>query len=340
MNPPSAVDRVRAMIFGPWVAASLYAAAELRIADLLAQGPRSAEELATAAGVKPDPLRRVLRALVAHGVFVECEDGRFKQSELSDLLRDDIAGTLRPTVLLYGGRALWAPWSQILHTIRTGETAFSKVHGAELFDYFGEHEEDARIFNRAMTQGSAAVAEDIVRAYDFGRFHTIVDVGGGQGLLLARILGAFRGARGILFDLPQVMEGARAVLAKQGVADRCTLVGGSFFDAVPAGGDGYVMKWILHDWDDAACTKILRNVRAVIPLDGRLVVVERVMPERVADDAPVRFGLLMDVNMLVNLAGRERTEEEFRRLFEASGFRLTSARGTGTGLGIVEGVPA
>lgn len=339
MTSAAAVGRVRSIIFGPWVAASLHTVAQLRIADLVACEPRSAEELAEAAGVRPDPLRRVLRVLVAHGVFAEGEDGRFGQNELSDLLREDVIGSLRPSVLLHASGARWALWPHMLHSVRTGETAFSRAHGMEVFDYLAKHEEDARLFNSAMSQGSAVLAEEIVAGYDFGRFRTIVDVGGGHGLLLGRLLEAVPSARGVLFDLPEVVGDAHAVLAARGLADRCALVAGSFFDAVPSG-EAYIMKWILHDWDDAACHRILRNIRSMIPRDGRVVVVDRLVPERVTDDASIRVNLLMDLTMLMTHKGRERTENEFRRLFEHTGFGLASVRRTPTGHGIFEGVPA
>jgi hypothetical protein len=276
--------------------------------------------------------------LVAHGVFSEGADGRFEQNELSDLLREDANGSLRPSVLLHGSGARWALWPQMLHTLRTGETAFSKVHGVEVFDYLARHAEDARLFNRTMSQGSALLAEEIVAGYDFGRFRTIVDVGGGHGLLLSRLLAAAPKARGVLFDLPEVIESAHAALAAQGLADRCALVGGSFFDAVPSGGDGYIMKWILHDWDDTACHRILRNIRSVIPPEGRVVVVDRLLPEHVIDDASLRVNLLMDLTMLMTHKGRERTEKEFRRMFEQTGFALAPVRTTPTGHGILEGL--
>jgi O-methyltransferase domain len=339
MTSAAAVARLRSMIFGPWVAASLHTVAELRIADLLAREPRSAEELATAAGVRPDLLQRVLRMLVAHGVFAERADGHFEQNELSGLLREDATGSLRPSALLHGSSARWVLWPQMLHTLRTGETAFSKVHGMEVFDYLASHEDDARLFNSMMSQSSATLAAEIVAGYDFGRFQTIVDVGGGHGFLIASLLEAVPKARGVLFDLPEVIEGAHAALAARGLADRCALVGGSFFDAVPPGGDGYIMKWILHDWDDAACDRVLRNIRSVIPPSGRLVVVDRLLPERVTDDVSVRVHLLADLTMLMTHKGRERTEKEFRKAFEQTGFALASVRTTATGYGILEGVP-
>ena len=201
--------------------------------------------------------------------------------------------------------------------------------------------EFAATFNRAMTEGSARLAAEIVAAYDFSRFGTIVDVGGGQGWLLSAILRAAPAARGVLVDLPHVIETARALVRERGVADRCELVGGSFFESVPAGGDAYVMKWIIHDWNDNDATRILRIVRVAIPPTGRLIVFDRVLPERVTEGNPLdQSGTLMDLNMLVNVTGRERTETEFRKLFAAGGFTLSSARSTTSGLGIVEGLPA
>jgi hypothetical protein len=185
------------------------------------------------------------------------------------------------------------------------------------------------------------MAGEIVAGYDFSRFATIVDVGGGQGWLLATILAKTPATRGILFDLEHVIEAARPVVARQGVADRCTLVPGSFFESIPPGGDAYIMKWIIHDWGDDDATRILRNVRAVIPATGRLIIFDRVLPERVtAGDQLVQNGTLMDLNMLVNVTGRERTESQFRTLLSGAGFRLLSARMTSSGLGIVEGAPA
>jgi predicted O-methyltransferase YrrM len=335
------VQRFLAMASGNWVATSLHAAAVLGIADLLADGPRSAAELAQAAQADSDSLRRLLRMLAAHGVFAEREDGRFEQTELSALLRGEAAGSLRSFVLMYGSEVWRLPWGEMVHSVRTGETAFSKVHGAELFEYMKHDGEFAAIFNRAMTEGSARVAAEIVAAYDFSRFGTIVDVGGGQGFLLSAILRAAPVARGVLVDLPHVVESARALIAERGVADRCELVGGSFFESVPADGDAYVLKWIIHDWNDADATRILRAVRAAVPRTGRLIVVDRVLPERVRDGDPLdQIGTLMDLNMLVNVTGRERTEAEFRELFAAAGFTLSSARSTPSGLGVVEGLPA
>lgn len=341
MSTPPAVQRFLEMVTASWVSASLHTVAVLGIADLLAGGPRSAEDLARATKTKPDPLRRLLRALTAQGVFAEHEDGRFGQSELSGFLREGVAGGLRSFALMLCGDVIQPSWGQMLHSIRSGGTGFAKVHGSELFEYMKQDANFAAIFNSAMTESSARVADEIVTTYDFSRFATIVDVGGGQGWLLSAILKAVPAARGILVDLSHVIEAARPVVAERGVAARCELVAGSFFESVPAGGDAYIMKWIIHDWDDDDATRILRNVRAVIPSRGQLVVFDRVLPERITEGDPgLRLGTLMDLNMLVNVTGRERTEAEFRRLLAAGGFTLTSARSTPSGLGIVEGAPA
>ena len=241
---------------------------------------------------------------------------------------------------MYGGDVWWASWGQMLHSIRTGQTAFSKVHGVELFEYMKVDDEFAATFNRAMTEGSARLAVEIVAAYDFSRFGTIVDVGGGQGWLLSAILRAAPAARGLLVDLPHVIETARPLSAERGVADRCELVSGSFFESVPAGADAYVMKWIIHDWDDRR-DAILRTVRAAIPPSGRLIVFDYILPERVTEGDPFdQRDMLMDLNMLVNVTGRERTEAEFRKLFAGGGFPSPPPARTPSGLGIIEGVPA
>ena len=340
MPSPAIIHRLHSMITGGWIAASLHTAAVLGIAELLAGGPRTAHALAGSTGTDPDALRRLLRMLATHGVFAECEDGSFAQTESSTLLCADAPGSLRAMLLMYGSDVWRKPWDQMLHAIRTGETAFSKVHGAEVFEYMQRDDEFAAIFNQAMTEGSARLAAGIVAAYDFSRFTVVIDVGGGQGWLLSAILRATPAARGILVDLPHVIESARPLLEQRGVADRCELVGSSFFESVPAGGDAYVMKWILHDWNDAKATQILRVVRAAIPPGGRLVVFDRVLPERVMDGEPAyQSNTLADLNMLVNVTGRERTEAEFRALLTAGGFALSSARSLPSGLGIVEGVP-
>ena len=340
MTTPIVAQQFFSMITASWVTASLHSAATLRIADLLVDGPRSADALARESRTDRDALRRLLRALAAHGVFAEREDGTFEQTELSSCLVEGAPGSLRSMLLMLAGNVIGPSWAHMIDSIRTGNTAFAKIHGSELFQYMERDAGFAALFNDAMTESSKAVAADIVASYDFSRFSKVVDVGGGLGFLLSAILAAVPAASGILFDLPHVIEAARRVVAERGVDERCGFVAGSFFDSVPSGGNAYVMKWIIHDWNDQDATKILRNVRAAIPDGGKLIVLDRVLPERVEGGNPAhQFGTLMDLNMLVNVTGRERTRREFRELFRASGFDLVSARDTASGFGIVEGIP-
>ncbi len=340
LNAPTPDQRLLGILTGNWLLASLHAATVLGIPDLLAAGARSVEDLAGATGTKLDPLRRTLRALVAHGVFAEREDGRFEHTQMSNLLREDVVGSRRWLLLLIGGAVESAPWGQMIHSLRTGATAFSKVHGVEIFEYLARDAEETAIYNKVMTQGSGVLADEIIAAYDFSRFGTIVDVGGGQGWLLTSILTAMPAARGILLDRPDVTKSAKSLITERGVADRCEVIAGNFFETIPEGGDAYITKWVIHNWSDEDARRILSNVRRVIPVDGRLIICDRVIPERITDGDPVlQYNTLMDVNMLVNITGRERTEGEFRELLRASGFKMSSVRSIPSGFGIVEGTP-
>lgn len=233
-----------------------------------------------------------------------------------------------------------------VHSLRSGGTAFAAVNGAEIFDYLAQHPDESAIFNRAMTTGSAHATDELVHAYDFSRARVIVDVAGGQGWLLSAVLRAAPAARGVLFDVAHVVESARSMLAERGVADRCELVAGSFFDGVPAGGDLYMMKWILHDWDDDHSLRILRSCRRAMPPGSRLAILETVMPERMT---ATQTGALLDMHMLVLAGGHERTETEYRALLEATGFRLTRIVATdpsahspvfGANVSVIEAEPA
>jgi hypothetical protein len=281
---------------------------------------------------------RLLRALASLEVLAQTGDGRFEATPLSEQFRQDVP-SIGPYARFVTGPESWRAWGELLEAVRTGETAFELVYGMGLFDYGREHPELGRIFNQAMTSFNVAVAEEIVDAYDFSRFGRIVDVGGGQGLLLAAILRRHPSARGMLFDLPQVVEQAKEVLEGAGVADRCDLVGGDFFQEVPSGGDAYVLKVVIHDWDDERARRILSNCRKAMGSEGRLLVVERVIPERLEPTFVDQRGTLMDLNMLVLAGGRERTEGEFKELFESAGFELREVFPTPSGLNVIEGVP-
>ncbi len=327
-TPAAALTR---LINGYQVSHALCAAAALGIADLLAKGTTSVAELATATATQADPLYRLLRALAAAGVFREHPDRRFTLTAMGECLRSDAADPVAPWAMLAGQAYVHRAWEALPHSLRTGETAFRHAHGVDVWDYRARHPEQSAIFDRAMSGISRRVAEAIVGTYDFERFRRVVDVGGGEGVLLAYILAAHPAVRGVLFDLPHVVARAAPVLDAAGLTGRCDIVAGDFFAGVPERNDAYVLKGILHDWDDAAATSILRACRRAIAPGGTLLVIERLIaPPNEGADA--KFS---DLNMLVVPGGRERTRDEFATLFIASGFRLTHVRATGTRMSIL-----
>jgi hypothetical protein len=310
-------------------------AAKLGIADLLVDGPRSAEELAAATKTQAGALYRVLRALASVGIFSEVTSGRFALTPMAELLRSDTSNSIRALAIMYAEEQYRA-WDDVLHSVRTGQPAFEHAFGLPYFDYFATHPEASQVFNEAMVGWTSQVVEAVVAAYDFSPFGAVVDVGGGHGALLAAILKSAPAARGILFDLPQVVESAEPFLAAAGVADRCARVGGDFFGEIPSGADAYLLAQILHDWDDEHSVAILRQVRRAMPDYGKLLVVELTLPE---GDAPA-FRKWMDLHMLVLLNGRERTARQYSDLFHTAGFELARTIPTHTGQSIVEAVPA
>jgi len=234
-----------------------------------------------------------------------------------------------------GQRYLWASWGHLLHSVRTGEPAFPELYGTTVWEYRTAHPEEDAVFNAAMTALSAGVVEAIVQSYDFSGMGLLIDVGGGEGVLLAAILAANPTLRGVLFDQSHVLTGAKDLLERAGVADRCQLVSGSFFEAVPEGADAHLLKSVVHDWDDTATLKILRACRAAIADTGRLLVVEPIIRAGNEPD-PAKFS---DLNMLVMLGGQERTAEDFERLYAEAGYRLTDIIHTGSSMSIIEGIP-
>jgi hypothetical protein len=312
---------------------AIHVAATLGIADLLGDGPRSAEDLAGATGTHAPTLRRVLRALASVGVFAEGE-GRFHQTPLSEYLRTDAPGSVRAWAAQIGRPYHWNSWGHLLHSVETGEPAFKELYGTTPWEYRAANPEDDAVFNAAMSSPSTTVGEAVVRSYDFSGIGTLVDVGGGEGALLAGILAANPTLRGILFDQPRVVEGA-GLLERAGVAERCEVVGGSFFEAVPAGADAYLLKSVIHDWDDAEAGRILLKCREAMADGGRLLVVEPIIGPPNEPD-PAKFS---DLNMLVMLGGRERTAEDFERLYAAAGFELSGIVRTGSPFAIIEGAP-
>jgi hypothetical protein len=324
---------LRRLVNGYQVTQAIHVAATLGIADLLRDGPRGSSELAAETSVHAPSLHRVLRALGALGVLREEDDGRFSLTEIGDCLRADAREPVGGWAAYVGLPSHFAAWANLLHAVRTGENAFGSVHGSTVWEYRARHPEDGAIFDQAMTDTTYRANRHLLEAYDFARFGSVVDVGGGHGALLAALLRAHPQLRGVVFDQPHVVAGAPAVLEAAGVADRCDVVGGSFFDAVPAGADAYLLKAILHDWDDEDAARILRSCRDAIAGDGALLVVERELggPNENPD------GKLSDLNMMVGPGGRERTREEFADLLAAGGFALQRTVGTAIGLSVFEG---
>jgi O-methyltransferase/methyltransferase family protein len=324
------------LVNGFRVSQAIHAAATLGIADLLKNGPRSIDDLAAATGTHARSLYRVLRALASVGVFQEDADRRFTLTPLGECLRSDAPEPVGPLAVFIGQPEQQQAWGHLLDSVRTGETAFRRVHGMSVWEYRARNPEAGAIFDAAMTALSRGAANTVLNAYDFSPFTCVVDVGGGHGALLAAILTKNRSVRGVVFDQPQVVAGAGPVLRAAGVADRCQVIGGDFFEAVPDGGDAYVLKSILHDWEDEQAAAILRTCRCAIGPDGKLLVIEReISPAN--EGARAKFG---DLQMLVGAGGRERTREEWAALFAAGRFRLVGATPTESGLSVIEGVPA
>lgn len=323
------------LAIGHYVSRALALAAKLRLADHLRDGPRSAEEMARASETHAASLRRVLRLLASVGVFEERPEGTFALTPVGRLLRSDVPDSMRASAILLGGN-IQATWGELEYCVRTGQPAFRKTSpDGTPFDLFDA--ESAAQFDEAMASFTAQAAAAIAPAYDFAQFGTICDVGGGNGALLIGLLKATPGPKGIVFDRPDVVERARAAITKAGLADRCQVVAGSFFETVPPGADAYVLKHVIHDWDDEKATAILRVCRAGMPAHAKLLIVEGVYPQRVDQGLESRGAAANDVNMLVCTGGRQRSESEFRALYAASGFRLARIVRTPAPVCIIEG---
>jgi predicted O-methyltransferase YrrM len=323
-------------VVGFSITIAIAAVAELRIADHLADGPKTVAELARQSGANEQFLRRVLRYLASEGVFAEQDGDSFALTEQSHWLRSDVPGSLRPRAVFTGSALNWTAWGRLLDSVRTGASAVQVAFGQGLFDYAHSHPDAAATFHTFMAEQTAASVAALLAAYSFAGVRELVDVGGGHGALVAGVLRAHAGLRGVLFDLPEVVAAARPVLDRAGVADRCRLVGGDFFAAVPAGADLYALKFILHDWPDAECVRILRNCRQAMAPGGRVLIVEHILPQ---DPGP-HMARFMDLNMLVMTSGgRERTQPEFDELLAAAGLRPGKLLPTAIGVCALEGVP-
>jgi ubiquinone/menaquinone biosynthesis C-methylase UbiE len=314
------------------------AACQLNLPDLLAAGPKSADELAAQTDTHASSLHRMLRGLAAWAVFVELPDGRFASTKLSDQFRSDRPG-LRNTAIMNSDDGYRA-WGDLLYTLHTGKPAFDHVFGKGRFEELGENPAAAERFNAAMVEVSTRVAKAFIAAYDFGGARTVVDVGGGNGGLVVAVLQAHPRMRGVLFDLAQGLNGARERMESAGVADRMTLVEGSFFETVPAGGDVYLLKSIVHDWDDERGLAILHACRRAMSPEAKLLVVERELPERIENPDEALSTVMSDLHMMVVLGGRERTINQYRDFLNQAGLRMTRSIPTDSEFVAIEAVVA
>jgi precorrin-6B methylase 2 len=328
---PGAAE-MRRLITGFSVSIAISAVAELGMADHLSDGPKTAADLARLSGAKEDFLRRVLRYLASEGVFEERAGDVFALTEQSHWLRSDVPGSMRPRAVYSGSAMSWLAWGSLAQCMKAGISGFEVAFGKPIFDYVKTHPDAAATFNAFMAANTAASLEAVLAAYSFGGVRELVDVGGGRGAMVAGVLQANPDMRGILFDMPEVVATAQRLLQQAGVADRCKVMGGDFFEAVPAGSDLYVLKFILHDWTDDQCIRILQNCRRAMAPGGRVLIVEYAVPE----DSGPHISKFMDINMLVNTSGRERTRREFEQLLSSAGLALRQLAPTSIGLCTLE----
>jgi len=319
-----------------WVSATVYAAAKLGIADHLAAGPKSAAELAGATRTHAPALHRLMRTLAGLGILTERHEQRFALTPLGEALKTGAPGSARATLIAFCGEAFWHSWEEIVYSFETGKTGFEKAHGMPLFEYLAQHPEEASYFSEAMVGFHGAEPPAVATAYDFSGVKTVVDVGGATGNMLAAILSSHLEPRGVLFDRPHVVCDAPSLLKARGVEERVTIEAGDFFETVPAGGDAYLLSHIIHDWNEDQCLTILGHCRKVIKPDGRLLIVETVLP---TGDTPHQ-GKVQDMVMLVIPGGQERTEAEYGSLLGKAGFRLSRVVPTASVVSVVEAVPA
>ncbi len=330
-------NQAQAKLYGmpgsKWTSALLSAAAELGIVDTLKDGPLSAEEVAARTKTHAPTMYRLLRALATLGLIEVQEGRRFKLTDVGYYLRSDVPGSIRALAIM-GGRA-WHNrcWEQLAESVRTGRSGAQLAFGMSLWEYFDKERADFDNFNEAMTSAAANIHAMAAEAYDFSRFKVLADIGGGHGRLLGLVLQKTPGLRGVLFDRPSLEEGANAELKKMGIADRCKFVSGDFFSAVPEGADAHMMSHILHDWDDEQALQILRTCRKAMKPGDTLLVLDAVVKENAQGD----WGTLMDIEMLMIFGGRDRTQEEFFKLFEQAGFKPHRVIPTRSNISIVEG---
>lgn len=329
-----AMEQMLQMMSGLWVSRGLYIAAKLGISDQLTSGPKTSAELAEATGTHEDSLYRILRMLAMTGVYHE-EDGRkFALTPLSETLISDVPGSLRPGVIAEMGEIHYEAWGNLMHSVQTGEIALDAKIGMDIWQYFQTEPDRADNFNRYMAGSSELLNEAISTKYDFSQCETLVDVGGGLGGMISAIAAANPHLKGIVYDAPSVVERSKEFLAFNGLDGRVKTVGGDFFESVPAGGDIYSMRWILHDWEDEKSLRILGNIRKVLPAGGKLLIAEAVVP----GTSEPHYSKFFDLIMLTMTGGRERTEAEWRTLLAKAGYSIERIIPTESFLSIIETV--
>jgi hypothetical protein len=328
--PPQ--DQMNRMLTGYWVSQTLYAAAKLGIADLLVDGARSAEDLAEATRTHAPSLYRLLRAAASVGVFAEDGERRFSLTPLAECLRSDVPQSQRGLAIM-NGEEHYRAWGELLYSVQTGKPSFDHLYGMPCFDYLSENPEPAAVFDEAMVGVHGRETAAMLDAYDFSGIGKLADIGGGNGSLLTSVLRKYPSMRGLLFDLEGVTGRAKERVRAAGLADRCDIASGSFFESIPSGADAYLMRHIIHDWDDERAATILKNVHRAMEPDSRLLLVEMIIPP---GNEP-SFGKLLDLTMLVLPGGKERTEEEYRRLFADCGFELARIVPTDSEISVIEG---
>jgi len=315
--PPPPVQMLQ-MITGFWTASCIYNAAKLNIADLLTDGPKTPEQLAKQTHSHATSLYRLLRALASAGIFAENERGEFANTPLSETLKDNVPGSMKAMAIAQLGDH-YRGWGNLKHSLKTGDIAFDHAEGMTIWEYYEAHPEDGANFMKAMTGLTGAVIAEVIPAYDFSQFKTIIDVGGGNGALLIAVLGTAPNTKGTVYDLDYVVKETQKILIENEMATHCSVEAGSFFNHVPAGADAYLMKLVLHDWNDMQSIAILTNCSKAMRADSKLLVIEALIPE---GNVP-HPGKFMDINMMAMTGGKERTEKEFCELFSYAGLKLS-----------------
>lgn len=327
-------EELKEIVHGFCLSQCVHVAAKLGIADCLKHGPKTCAELAELTGSHPGALCRLLRALAGKNIFSEDEGGCFLLTPLAGILLTDTDGSMHAEVLHMLNSSSWVPWGQLLHSVKTGEAAFPGIYGEDAWSYRSRHPEISAIFETMATAMSKQEADAILSNLDLSDVSQIIDVGGGKGELIANILLNQKNLRGVLFDQTHIVAGADEVLQAAGVADRCRVEPGDFFREVPKDGDLYLLKAVIHNWNDDAAIAILRNCRQAMSSHARIVLIESVL-----DPAGPSVGNFMDLHMLVIHGGQERTPAEFGALLENSGFCLKNIVKTASGISLIEGIP-